>query len=69
MSSRPAWTIQQVPSQPELHSKTVSKGVGGGLGIEMAQLVKALATKPDTLSPMPRIYVVEGENRLLQVVL
>lgn len=38
-----------MPSQPELHSKTVSKGAGGELGIEMSQLVKALATKPTDL--------------------
>jgi hypothetical protein len=36
---------------------------------EMAQLVKPRATKPDNLSPIPRIYMMEGENRLLRVVL
>lgn len=33
----------------------------------MAQPVKALATEPDNLSPVPRICVVGRENRLRQV--
>lgn len=35
----------------------------------MSSLVKMLATKPDNLSSMPRADRLEGENRLLQVVL
>lgn len=38
-----------------------------GLG-NMAQRVKVCATKPDDPSLIPRIYTVEGENSLLQVV-
>lgn len=36
---------------------------------QMAQRVKAPATKHDSLSSVPRTDVVEGENQLLQVVL
>lgn len=35
----------------------------------MAHWVKALATKPDDPSWIPRMHMVEGENELLQVVL
>lgn len=35
---------------------------------EMAQWVKALATKPDSLSLISRTYMVEGENLSLKVV-
>lgn len=34
---------------------------------EMAQLVKRLAAKPDSLSSIPGIYTIEGENQLYQV--
>lgn len=36
---------------------------------EMVQQIKALVTKPDHLSLIPRIHMVERENQLLQVVL
>lgn len=36
---------------------------------ELSQFVKLLATKPNDLSSIPRIHIVEGEKRLLQVVL
>jgi hypothetical protein len=36
---------------------------------EVAQLVKALATKPDDLSLISKIHTVEGEHTLLQAVL
>lgn len=36
---------------------------------KMAQRMKALVTKPDSLSSVLQIYMVEGKNRLLQIVL
>jgi hypothetical protein len=36
---------------------------------EMSQGVKVFATKLDNLSLIPRTHIMEGENRLLQVVL
>lgn len=35
----------------------------------MIQLVKELALKPDDLSLIPEIHVVEGENQFLPIVL
>lgn len=35
----------------------------------MAQWVKALDAKPDDLSSVPGIHIIEGENQLLEVVL
>ena len=35
----------------------------------MAQWMRVLTTKPGNLSSIPRTHMVEGENRLLQVVL
>ena len=32
----------------------------------MAQGIKVLATKPDDLSSIPRVYMAEGENQLPQ---
>ena len=36
---------------------------------KMAQWMRVLTTKPGNLSSIPRTHMVEGENRLLQVVL
>jgi hypothetical protein len=35
----------------------------------MAQLVKALAVKPDNLSVIPETHVVERDNQLLEIIL
>jgi hypothetical protein len=35
----------------------------------MALQLKALATKPNQLSPIPGIHMGEGENRLSEIVL
>lgn len=37
--------------------------------IEMAQLIKVLATKPNDPSSIPGACVVKGESQVLQVVL
>lgn len=36
---------------------------------EMVQRDKVLATRPNTLSSIPRIHMVEGKNMLLNIVL
>lgn len=53
-------TVQQASSLPLKQQQRAGKAV---------QSVKVLATKPDSLSSIPRNHVVEGENQLRQVVL
>jgi hypothetical protein len=36
---------------------------------EMAQLLKGLAAKPENLSSVPRVLMMEGERQLPQIVL
>lgn len=53
----------------ESHAESGMLGSGLRGEVMMAQRVTALATKSDDLSLIPGTYVVEGKNRLSQVVL
>jgi hypothetical protein len=70
MSSRLAWSTEQVPGQTELHRKTVSGNkqkeililfCGAG---EMTQRLRALTMLPEVLSSIPSNHTMPHNHRI-----